>query len=195
MPADNSPAAGRPRDPRIDVAILRATADLLVEIGYPSLTMAAVAARAGTTKTALYRRWSSKAELVHEAVFPAVPTAIQAPSGDVTADLRAMIEAARDVFTSPVVHAALPGLLADMSADDALSARVRARFNDLFEAVRVRLRDAVDRGEVRPEIDPDTLVDLIGGATLLAVLQGPGRSLGAVWVDDTTSILLHGIQT
>ena len=61
---DKTPTAGRPRDPRIDAAILRATADLLVEIGYSSLTMAAVADRAGTTKTALYRRWSSKAEPV-----------------------------------------------------------------------------------------------------------------------------------
>ena len=33
------------------------------------------------------------------------------------ADLRAMIAAARDVFTTPVVRAALPGLVADMSAD------------------------------------------------------------------------------
>ena len=67
---DKAPGAGRPRDPRIDAAILRATADLLVEIGYSNVTMAAVAERAGTTKTALYRRWSSKAELVHEAAFP-----------------------------------------------------------------------------------------------------------------------------
>ena len=78
---DKSPAAGRPRDPRIDAAILRATTDLLVEIGYSNLTMAAVADRAGTTKTALYRRWSSKAELVHEAAFPAAPTAIGTPAG------------------------------------------------------------------------------------------------------------------
>ncbi|MDF2582422.1 MAG: TetR family transcriptional regulator, partial [Mycobacterium sp.] len=66
--------AGRPRDPRIDAAILAATSDLLVQIGYSNLTMAAVAERAGTTKTALYRRWSSKAELVHEAAFPTAPT-------------------------------------------------------------------------------------------------------------------------
>src|SRR6185437_2814601 len=55
---DKTPGAGRPRDRRIDAAILRATADLLVEIGYSNLSMAAVAERAGTTKTALYRRWS-----------------------------------------------------------------------------------------------------------------------------------------
>ena len=55
LSAGKPPGAGRPRDPRIDAAILRATADLLVEIGYSNVTMAAVADRAGTTKTALYR--------------------------------------------------------------------------------------------------------------------------------------------
>ena len=60
-----APGAGRPRDPRIDAAILAATAELLVTIGYSNLSLAAVAERAGTTKSALYRRWSSKAELVH----------------------------------------------------------------------------------------------------------------------------------
>jgi AcrR family transcriptional regulator len=36
-------SAGRPRDPRIDAAIVAATADLIVEIGYANVTMAAVA--------------------------------------------------------------------------------------------------------------------------------------------------------
>ncbi|EUA33595.1 bacterial regulatory s, tetR family protein [Mycobacterium xenopi 3993] len=52
---------------------MSATAELLVQIGYSNLTLAGVAERAGTTKTALYRRWSSKAELVHEAAFPRRP--------------------------------------------------------------------------------------------------------------------------
>ncbi|KMO68131.1 TetR/AcrR family transcriptional regulator [Mycolicibacterium obuense] len=194
-PADKPPSAGRPRDPRIDAAILRATADLLVEIGYPNVTMAAVAERAGTTKTALYRRWSSKAELIHEAVFPVTPTAIDTPPGDIAADLRAMVAAARDVFTSPVVAAALPGLISDVSADPALLARVSARFTDLFDAVRSRLRDAVERGEVREDVDPDGLVHLIGGATMLAMLQSPDYLASPAWVDSTTSILLHGVIT
>ena len=192
-PGDKSPSAGRPRDPRIDAAILAATADLLVEIGYANVTMAAVAERAGTTKTALYRRWSSKAELVHEAAFPVTPTAMQTPPGDIAADLRRMIEGARDVFTSPVVRAALPGLIADMSANAELTDRIGARFTDLFAAVRARLQDAVVRGEVRDGIDPDRLVDLVGGATLLALLQTPDELAGAPWVDKITDILLHGV--
>lgn len=187
------PGVGRPRDPRIDAAIVAATADLLVEVGYSNLTMSAVAERAGTTKTALYRRWSSKAELVHEAAFPATPTAIQTQPGDIAADLRAMIAAARDVFTGPVVRAALPGLLADMSADAALTARVTARFTDLFAAVRGRLTAAIDRGEVRAGVDPDRLVDLIGGATMLALLQAPDELADPAWVDSTAAILQHGV--
>jgi AcrR family transcriptional regulator len=190
---NKAPGAGRPRDRRIDAAILSATAELLVQIGYSNLTLAAIAERAGTTKTALYRRWSSKAELVHEAAFPVAPTALARPAGDMAADVRAMIAAARDVFTTPVVRAALPGLVGDMSADSELNARVMSRFADLFTAVQVRLREAVDRGEVHPDVDPDRLIELIGGATLLRLLLRPDERLDDAWVDQTTAIVVHGV--
>jgi AcrR family transcriptional regulator len=192
-PVDKAQTAGRPRDPRIDAAILRATADLLVEIGYSNLTMAAVAERAGTTKTALYRRWSSRAELVHEAAFPAAPTALAAPAGDIAADVWAMIGAARDVFTSPVVRAALPGLIADVAGDAVLNARVMARFTEVFAAVRMRLDDAITRGEVRRDIDPDRLIEVIGGATMLRLLLVPNGGLDDAWVDQTAAIVTRGV--
>jgi AcrR family transcriptional regulator len=190
---DKVPGAGRPRDPRIDAAILSATAELLVQIGYSNLTLAAVADRAGTTKSALYRRWSGKAELVHEAAFPAAPTALVTPAGNIAADVRAMIAATRDVFTSPAVRAALPGLVADMTADPELNARVMSRFTDLFAAVRLRLTEAIDRGEAHPDVDPDRLIELIGGATMLALLLRPDQDLGEAWVDQTTAIVVHGV--
>jgi AcrR family transcriptional regulator len=191
---DKPPSAGRPRDPRIDAAILGATADLLVEIGYANLTMAAVADRAGTTKTALYRRWSSKAELVHEAAFPIAPSALTMPEGDIAGDVRAMIAATRDVFTSPVVRAALPGLIADMAADTELSTRIRGRFSGLFDVVRVRLLHAVSRGEVYADVEPQRLIEIMGGATLLRLLLEPDHELDETWVDQTTAIVIHGVQ-
>ena len=190
---DKAPGAGRPRDPRIASAIMSATAELLVEIGYSSLSVAAVAERAGTTKSALYRRWSSKAELVHEAAFPVAPTALEAPAGDIAADVRMMIEATRDVFTTPVVRAALPGLVADMTADADLNARVMSRFTDLFTAVRTRLQEAVDRGEAHPGVHPERLIELIGGATMLRMLLRPDEKLDDAWVDQTAAIVVHGV--
>lgn len=193
QPVDKPSGAGRPRDPRIDAAVLAAATELLIEVGYANLTMAAVAERAGTTKTALYRRWSSKAELVHEATFPIAPTALATPEGDIAGDVRAMVAAAHAVFTSPVVRAALPGLVADMTADPELNVRVMGRFGSLFDVVRVRLEHAVGRGEVHADVDPERLIEIIGGATLLRMLLHPAEELGDSWVDETTAIIIHGV--
>ena len=43
---------GRPRNPQIDDAVLRATVELIGETAYAELTVGAIAARAGTSKPA-----------------------------------------------------------------------------------------------------------------------------------------------
>jgi AcrR family transcriptional regulator len=193
--ATDKALGGRPRDPRIDTAILQATADLLVQVGYINLTIGAVAERAGTTKPAIYRRWSSKAELVHEAAFPATPAILPSPTGDIAADLRAMLVAARDMFTSPVVRAALAGLVADAARDPALTARVRARFEGLFGAVEIRLRQGVEAGEVRADVNPDRLIEVIGGTTMMRVLLRPDDDLDDTWIDQTAAIVVPGVTS
>jgi len=190
---DKGAGAGRPRDPRIDAAILQAAAELVVEVGYSNLSLAAVAERAGTTKTALYRRWPSKAELVHEAAFAVPPNAVTAPPGDAAGDLRAMMAGARDAFTSPVVRAALPGLIADMARNAELTARIMERFEGLFEVMRHWVADSVSRGEARAGVDPDRLVELIGGATLLGMMLRPDEDLADDWVQRIADIIAHGV--
>jgi AcrR family transcriptional regulator len=196
MKAESPPAAkplgGRPRDSRIDDAILRAAADLLIEVGYPNLTMGAIAERAGTTRTALYRRWSTKADLVHEAVFPSTPTVIPPPATDVGEEVRAMIETARDIFSSRVAQAALPGLLADAATDPELGTRVLARFDGLITAVRARLSDGAERGELHPHVHADRIIDLIAGATIIRLLLTPETDLDDAWVNDISAIVIHG---
>ena len=65
---EESRASGRPRDPEVERGILLATQDLLVESGYAGTTIAGVAQRAQCGKSAIYRRWSSKVDLVVAAV-------------------------------------------------------------------------------------------------------------------------------
>lgn len=191
---ENKAPAGRPRDRGIDEAILRATAELLVSIGYSALTLAAVAERAGTTKTALYRRWSSKAQLVHEAAFPTPATTLMPASGDLATDIRALVAGSRSIFTDPVTRAALPGLLGEVGADPDLNAIVMQRFQEgVFAAMRNRLHEAVVRGEARADVDPDRLIEVIGGSTLLRLLIRPNEDLDDSWVEQTTTIVLHGI--
>jgi len=104
-----------------------------------------------------------------------------------------MIEATRDVFTTPVVRAALPGLIADMASDHELNTRVMQRFTGMFAAVRERVQRAVDEGDARPTVDPDRLVEVIGGATMLHLLLRPDEAVGDSWVEQTTSIVVHGV--
>jgi Tetracyclin repressor-like, C-terminal domain len=68
-----------------------------------------------------------------------------------------------------------------------------SRFADLFTAVRVRLREAVDRGEAHPDVDPDRLIELIGGTTMLRMLLRPEEKLDDDWVEQTAAILVHGV--
>jgi hypothetical protein len=56
------------------------------------------------------------------------------------------------------------------------------------------LRDGVERGEVHPDVDPDRLIELIGGATLLRLLLRPDEELDDAWVEQTSAIVVHGVK-
>ncbi|WP_051341709.1 TetR/AcrR family transcriptional regulator [Pseudonocardia spinosispora] len=59
---------GRPRDGALDEAIILATRDRLVRDGYSRMTLGDIAADAKVSRPTLYRRWSTKFELVVDAL-------------------------------------------------------------------------------------------------------------------------------
>ena len=187
-------AAGRPRDPRIDDAVLAATVELLQEVGYARLSIAAVAARAGTHKPAIYRRWSTKAQLVHEAAFPDEGEQFVPDTGDLRQDLTSMVRGAVELFARPVVRAAVPGLLAELAADPDLNAQLLERLSaQVWGAMADRFAAATERGELRPGVDPAVVLELVGGAALLGLLTRPPGALDELWTRTTVSILMEGI--
>jgi AcrR family transcriptional regulator len=192
---------GRPRDPRIDAAVLRATVELLAETGYSGLLVAAIAQRAGTSKPAIYRRWPSKAHLVHEAVFPIGAATAIPDSGSLPEDLREMVRRAMAFLTTPAARAALPGLVGEMAADPTLHSALLERFAGIIGGGLAELLErAAARGEVRGDVTAaelaSQLTEAIAGITLMGLLTrvtGLGSGLGDPWVDRTTSLLLKGI--
>ncbi|PRC53398.1 TetR family transcriptional regulator, partial [Mycobacterium sp. ITM-2017-0098] len=78
---------------------------------YAELSLDAIAARAGTSKPAIYRRWRGKAHLVHEAVFPVDATTEIPDTGSLESDVREMIRRTLAVLSTPAARAALPGLV------------------------------------------------------------------------------------
>ena len=170
--------AGRPRDPAVDEAIRSATRALLAEVGYQRLTVDAVARRAGVSRPTVYLRGSSKAALVHDAVFDVDPGDALVRSDDLLADLEALVRGAVALFGDETVAAAVPGLLADYrdhpDLRDALRDRVdrpvRAQFGALLAA-------AARRGQVDGDVDADALFDALVGAVLFRLLV-TGESTG-----------------
>ncbi|MGF2947397.1 TetR/AcrR family transcriptional regulator [Mycobacterium sp. Lab-001] len=188
---------GRPRDPRIDDAVLRATVELLAETGYPGLSVAAIAERARTSKPAIYRRWPSKAHLVHEAVFPAGAATELPDTGSLPHDLREMVLRSMTFLTAPAARAALPGLVGEMAADPTLHSALLERFAGVIGGgLTELLARAADRGEIRPDVTAtelaSPLVDAIAGITLMGLLTRVDE-LDDAWVDRTTELLLKGI--
>lgn len=107
-PAKTVAITGRPRDPRIDGAVLQATRDLLEEAGYLQLSITAIAERAGTNKPAIYRRWPTKAHLVHEAVFPTQGPELILQGDDLRTDIRVLVLAGLETLGIRAARAALP---------------------------------------------------------------------------------------
>lgn len=186
---------GRPRDPRIVGAVLEATVELLGETGYADLSVDAIARRAGTSKPAIYRRWPSKAHLVHEAVFP-IGEATELPdTGSLESDVRAMVRRSADVLTTPAASAALTGLVGELAADPTLHAALLQRFSGILsQGLTDRLVDAVARGEARPDATADELVEAVAGITFFAMLTH-GTSLDDAWVQRTATLITRGIST
>src|SRR3954454_9493988 len=83
------PGGSRRRGETLDAALLDAAWDELIAVGYGRVTMAGVAARAGTAKAVLYRRWPNRSELLAAAIDRRVPSLAGEPAatGDLRTDL------------------------------------------------------------------------------------------------------------
>lgn len=147
---------GRRRDSRVDHAILDATRDLLTDRGYAALTVDGVASHAGIGKAAIYRRYATKQEMVFAAAIHDMAPSVPPDSGSLVGDLQVLIGLILASLSTPATFAAMPGLLADLAADEALAARFTRTFltaeRDLIAEI---LQRAVHRGDLSalPDLD------------------------------------------
>ncbi|MEU3013914.1 TetR/AcrR family transcriptional regulator [Nocardia asteroides] len=189
-----APPAGRPRDVRIDEAVLAAARDLVAEVGYADLTFRAIAERAGTSVPAIRRRWASKAHLVHEAVYPA--DAVAAPTGaaDLRAEVRAVVERCLEIVGSPAGRRATPALMSELMADHALEEELSSRLLSAgWDTLAARLAEAAARGEARPDIDLGLFIEMVFGTTLVAIVLRGRAAVDDAWVDELVRSIVDGL--
>jgi AcrR family transcriptional regulator len=149
--------------PRVEGAredeILQAALEVLNEVGYDRLTMDAVAQRAHASKATLYRRWSTKAQLVIDAMLSNRSAPTQPDTGTLRGDLIAMYGAS-DLTEQKSTHT-LGAVLTAMACDPDFS----ARFREQFIAPKVAVGRAIfERAQARGEIDAEVNIDLLAPA-------------------------------
>lgn len=194
MVAPTTGRGGRPRDPDVDERVRVATLAILLDEGYPAVTMEAVARRAGVAHTTIYRRWPSKAHLVHEVVFPAedVGAFTIEPGTSVAEVVTRLVAGILENFARPEARAALPGLMSEYPSEGALAGRLWGRFEPaISESIDAFLADAAAEGEARPGVDGATLLGAIMGFALVSAFLHEDRPFEAR-VRSLVDLVLHG---
>lgn len=166
--------------------LLAVTLQLLQQNGYEGLTVDEVAATARASKSTVYRRWPTKAELVLAAVMQGMSQVAVAPgTGRLRTDLLAVGEA---ISEQARTHATtMRAVLVEASRNPALNAVMQQQFAQRQNLINHVLAQAVDRGEIRAEAINDDLWDLLPGYLVFrAVIEDRPATRGTIeaLVDD-----------
>lgn len=165
MTTSDTPRLGRPRDASRDVAILEAAIAILAETGFERMTMDMVAVRAKAGKGTVYRRWSSKQELVLDAIAQMKREQVDLgnlpDTGTLRGDMMALFRA-RSVAETEQKLRAMAGLATLLAQDPSLADAASGALTEPWIAAnRALMQRAIDRGEIAATAPVKTLARLI----------------------------------
>lgn len=183
---------GRPPDLEKRRAVIAATLEVLAEVGYSSLTLDAVAQRAGSNRVLIYRVWDTKPALVADALFGTAADLTVADTGSTRADFRDLITQLAETMSRPAYLNGVPGLTVDMLHDPAGWGRIRDRYiRPAEKAVALILERGRRRGEITTAVDARTITYIVSG-TITSLAQGRAMS-GELLVDTVLGAITGGI--
>lgn len=191
------------RSERSRRAIYDAALALVGELGYPRTTIEGIAARAGVGKQTIYRWWSSKAEVLLEAFLDLSEQASREAgpddtyaipdTGDLAADLKAVLRLTVDQLKDPRFEAPSRALAAEGVVDEQLGrVFVGKLLAPSLQLYVDRIRSAQEAGQVRPEIDPRIALELWVSPLAQRWLQHTGP-ISYDYTDTLVDYALHGL--
>ncbi len=184
---------GRPRSEAIDAAIREAALEELVDRGLGSLSMEAVAARAGVAKTTLYRRWPGAVELILDAMRSLYADDEPPPPGPARHVLLFLLERMRRTWSSPRYGA----IMRRVAADGTQQPEVYRYCRDHLAGPRINLmNDALEQGVTEGLIRPDADLDwvrLMITAPIMASVLTHGERVTRAQVEVTLDTVLRGL--
>lgn len=183
---------GRPRCPLTHQNILKATRELVDEIGFANLTIEGIAVRAGVGKTTIYRRWPNKSSIVLDAFFEDIsPTCSFGNTGKVREDIRRQLRKLVKELNGPT-GCKVATLLANGQFDKEIAEAFRKRWIERHRNEAITLiKHGIEKGEIKKEINPEVLVDALYGPIYFRLLAGHAP-LTQRLADELTDLVIDG---
>ena len=187
---------GRPRSAEVNQAILQATLDLLAEVGYQGVSIEAIAARAGVGKTTIYRRYSSKEELMAEAIERNRAVLSIPDKGNLWADLDDVHQQAAINDLSPLGRQTLAMILSLATSSP--------QFAEIYwekyllprrQAASVIFERAKARGELSEDVDTGLICDMMTGLLFRLIIFQPQIEEIEIYMRRALEFLLRGVTS
>jgi AcrR family transcriptional regulator len=160
------PRRGRARSEKSRQAIVAAAGELLLEHGVNSISMDAVAERAGASKATIYRWWPSKEVLALDALFSRWEggRATTCDTGSLAGDLFALTRPWVKHLAERPYGRVIAALLSRAHSDPRFAAAYRERFVEpRRDEGRLIVARAIERDEIPAGTDIEAALDLFIG--------------------------------
>lgn len=191
-----APRRGRGRRPadQVRADILDAAGRLLLAEGMATFTFERVAELAGASKMTIYKWWPSKGALALDGYFTTVESVLAFPdTGDIEADLIAQMTGFVQLLTETPAGRVIAELIGQAQTDPDLALAYRQRYSGPRRALAVEaLTRAMDRGQLRPDLAPEVIIDQLWGACYHRLLL-PDQPLTVDFARALVRNLFHGL--
>jgi AcrR family transcriptional regulator len=153
------------RRARTERVLLDATRELLAEAGFGNLTVEGVAARSGVAKTTIYRRYRSRTDLALAVLLDMVDDVSTRPyRKDTRSELTALVDRTVELMSTSLLGPVMMGLVSEVAADPELARIYREQvISRRLADVSALVERGVSRGELRADLDPEMVADLLLG--------------------------------
>jgi AcrR family transcriptional regulator len=187
------PRGRRPTE-EVRAEVLAAAGRLLLTEGMDRFTIERVAALSGASKVTIYKWWPSKGALALAGYYTQVEPILEFPStGDLETDLRNQLRSFVTLLTESPAGTVMRGLIAEAQRDPALMDAFLDTYSGPRRRLAVeRLEEARRAGQLRDEVDAESVVDQLWGACYHRLLL-PDQPLDAAFADSLVDNLFHGI--
>ena len=193
MSKTNKKTPGRPRSAKSHQAILRATLELLGEVGFDTMSIEAISARAGVGKTTIYRRYSSKEELVADAIESIRQDVVIPDTGNLWSDIDELIENAAQISLSPLGRQTVAMIISSASSNSQFAQIYWTKYlQPRREAFAVVIERAKMRNEMQTDLDSGLIFDSMSGIMLYALIFPPKTESWSEYVRRALHLFFQG---